>query len=383
MDEKVKFIADHLRGGISHSGLCRRYSISRKTGYKWVHRYEAEALKGLNEQSRRPYSSPQRTPYVVRQAIVELRQSRRSPLGAKKIQALLRERFPDQPPPSKTTIYHILQAAGLTQPQRRRHRISPYAEPFAPVTGPNGVWSVDFKGQFQLTDGRWCYPLTLMDHYSRYLLGCHGVTGTDTRQAKRLFMRWFQTYGLPERIRSDNGVPFASRAAGGLSRLSIWWIRLGILPERIEPGKPQQNGRHERMHRTLKQATVQPPASGFQAQQRRFDAFRVDYNEERPHEALDQRPPASCYQRSPRVYPARLPEPEYPGYFVTHRVSSTGVIYAHNGQVYLSHLLAGERVGLEQIDDGVWDAYFGPIRLGTYNQRQPRSGKTPYWTIRV
>lgn len=383
MDQKILFIADYLRGLYSHTELCTRYGISRKTGYKWLARYQQFALEGLVERSRRPQQSPLATPYPIRKAIIELRSKSRVPLGAKKIRALLEQRYPNQALPSKSTIYNILNAEGLVQPRKRRHRVSPYPQPFAPVHAVNEVWSADYKGQFKLGNGQWCYPLTVMDHHSRYLLGCQGVAGTATELARARFIRLFKRYGLPQRIRTDNGVPFASRASGGLSTLSIWWIRLGIVPERIEPGKPQQNGRHERMHRTLKLATARPAAASLAAQQRRFEAFRQDYNQERPHEALGQTQPASHYHASPRAYPETLPAVAYPDYFVVKPVCSSGVVYAHNGQIYVSHLLTGEQVGLEEVGDGVWDIYFGPVRLGGFDVRNKKGGKTPYWTIKV
>jgi len=383
MDEKVLFIADHLRGLYSHSELCERYGISRKTGYKWLERYQEQSLAGLEEQSRRPHQSPSATPYTMRQAIIELRQKSREPLGPKKILALLAQRYPGEHLPSKSTLYNILTVEGLTQPRKKRQRVSPYPQPFSPVHEANELWSADYKGQFRLGNGQWCYPLTVMDHHSRYLLGCRGGTGTDTEHAQRYFIRLFRDYGLPERIRTDNGVPFASKAAGGLSRLSVWWIRLGILPERITPGKPQQNGRHERMHRTLKQATACPAAASFTGQQRRFDTFQHHYNQERPHEGLGQTPPASHYHPSPRPYPEKLPPLTYPAYYDTKQVHATGVIYLHSGQVYVSHLLSGEQVGLQEVADGIWDIYFGPVRLGGFDLRDKKGGKTPYWTIKV
>lgn len=383
MDQKILFIADHLRGLYSHTELCERYGISRKTGYKWLARYQQTELEGLSEQSRRPHHSPLSTPYPIRKAIIELRQKSRVPLGAKKIRALLTQRFPNDPLPSKSTIYNILNAEGLVEKRKRRERIPLYPQPFAPVHEANELWSADYKGQFKLGNGQWCYPLTVMDHHSRYLLGCHGVKGTNTHDARHHFIQLFHQYGLPQRIRTDNGVPFASRATAGLSALSIWWIRLGITPERIEPGKPQQNGRHERMHRTLKRATTKPPARSFAAQQRRFNAFRQEYNEQRPHEALKQCTPASCYHASPRPYPRTLPEIEYPEHFIIKPVHSSGVCYMHNGQVYVSHLLSGEKVGIEEVDDGRWEFYFGPVRLGEYDIRDIKGGKTPYWTVKV
>lgn len=383
MDEKLLFIADHLRGLYSHTELCARYGISRKTGYKWLGRYRSHSLKGLEEQSRRPHRCPTAIPYALRREIIELRQSGRIPLGAKKIRAILAQRHGEEEVPSKSGIYNILSAEGLIEPRKKRQRISPYPQPFAPVQEANTLWSVDYKGQFRLGNGQWCYPLTVMDHHSRYLLGCQGSRAISTEQAQQYFIQLFREYGMPDRIRSDNGAPFASRSPGGLSRLSIWWIRLGIAPERIEPGKPQQNGRHERMHRTLKRATARPPASSQAAQQRCFDAFRHEYNEQRPHEALAQTPPASHYRHSMRQYPEKLPLPTYPSYFDVHPVSSRGVVYLHSGQVYVSHLLGREEVGLEEIGNGVWDVYFGPIRLGSFNLRERKGGRTPYWTIKV
>ena len=383
MDQKILFIADHLRGHYSHTDLCKRYGISRKTGYKWLKRYQQHEWEGLEERSRRPHQSPLSTPYPIRKKIIQLRTQSRVPLGAKKIRALLARHFPNQILPSKSTIYNILHAEGLVQKQKRCGKIRPYPQPFAPVNEPNEVWSADYKGQFKLGSGQWCYPLTVMDHDSRFLLGCQGVTGTTGVLARKHFTQLFKEYGLPRRIRTDNGVPFASRATGGLSSLSVWWIRLGIVPERIEPGKPQQNGRHERMHRTLKQATTYPAAASFAVQQRRFDAFRSEYNDERPHEALGQCTPASYYQASPRAYPSTLPALEYPDYFIVKPVCSSGVVYAHAGQVYVSHLLTGEYVGIEEIDDGVWDIYFGPVRLGSYDVREKKGGMTPYWTLKV
>ena len=263
MQQKVLFIADYLRRGTSMMDLCATYGISRKTGYKWIQRYQQLGLEGLAERSRRPVLSPSRVPYHMQQAIIELRQQFQTAPGAKKLQVLLAQRYPNEVLPSKSTIYNILNRAGLVVSRRRKRRVSPYPHPFAPVQAANQVWSVDYKGQFKLGNGQWCYPLTVMDHHSRYLCGCEALPGTRLDDTRATFVRLFREYGLPERIRSDNGVPFASRARGGLSRLSIWWIRLGIMPERIAPGKPQQNGRHERMHRTLKQAVTQPPAASI------------------------------------------------------------------------------------------------------------------------
>lgn len=375
MDERVLFVADYVRELYDFTELCARYGVSRKTGYKWVDRYRHEGVEGLQERSRRPLSQPTQLPYAVQQAIIQLRGSRRTELGPKKIQTRLRERYPDQPVPSRTTIYNVLKRAGLITPRHLRRRVAPSGGIVDGIKVPNGLWSADFKGQFVTGDRRWCYPLTVMDHISRYLLGCRALPGTRGVETRAVFERLFRRYGLPERVRTDNGVPFASLGTAGLSRLSIWWIRLGIVPERIKPGNPQQNGRHERMHRTLKRAAAQPPAPNALAQQRRFDVFRRHYNAERPHEALAQRTPASLYTPSPRAYPERLPEMIYPSYMHPHRVCDTGLIYWNAWRIYVGYLLAGEHVGIEPVGDGVWNVHFGPVRLGGFDERNLKPGE--------
>ena len=384
MDERVLFIGDYLRGARrSFAELCRCYGISRKTGYKWVERYRSASLEGLYDQSRKPHRHPDAIPYAIQQAIIENRQIGRMTLGPKKIQQRLLDAFPDIAVPSVTSIHNVLKRHGLIEERRVRRRISPYPNPFAPVTEPNDLWSVDFKGQFKLRSGQWCFPLTVMDHQSRFLLGCQGLAGTSTIPAKRVFERLFREYGLPKRIRSDNGVPFATKTPGGLSSLSVWWIRLGIIPERLKPGRPQQNGCHERMHRPVTDAVAKPVAATMKEKQDRMDAFRRDYNEQRPHESLAQQRPALCYTTSDRPYPKKLPVLEYPSYFMVMKVRRSGVIYWGGGQIYVSHNLQGEYVGLEQIDDGVWDIYFGPVRLGGFDQRKAGGNLTPYWTLKV
>lgn len=383
MDEKILFIADHLREPGSFSQLCERYGISRKTGYKWVERYYSAGLEGLEERSRRPHTVAGEIPYVIRKAIMELRHHGRDPLGPKKIQALLSQRFPDQPTPSKTTIYNVLKREGMLESRQRRRRVQPSPNRLTPAKEPNELWSADFKGQFKMGNGHWCYPLTVMDHASRYLLGCQGLDSTRTVESQAVFKRLFQEYGLPNRMRTDNGVPFASTATGGLSHLSVWWIRLGIVPERIEPGQPQQNGRHERMHRTLKLAVTHPPSSNLSTQQAQFDRFRVDYNEHRPHEGLEQRTPQSCYIPSSRSYPKCLPELEYPGYFQRQKVSANGLAYWTGRRIYIGYLLAGEWVGLEEVGDGVWAVYFGPVRLGSFDERQTKGRLNDYLALKV
>src|SRR6185295_14844449 len=286
MDQKTQFISEHLRDSLSFTELCQRYHISRKTGYKWINRYDAEGHAGLVDRSRRPHSSPDQTSEAVRLAIVDAR--RRHPSrGAKKLLKLLQRKEPQTAWPSRWTICQILKREGLVKQRTHRRKVGHPGKPTSIVTAPNELWCVDFKGQFKTRDGRYCYPLTVTDSYSRYLLGCQGLLSTETLGAKGVFTGLFKKYGLPKAIRSDNGTPFASTALGRLSQLSVWWIRLGIRPELIEPGKPQQNGQHERMYRVLKAETTHPPAANLAAQQKLFDRFRREYNQVRPHEGIE------------------------------------------------------------------------------------------------
>jgi transposase InsO family protein len=256
------------------------------------------------------------------------------------------------------------------RPQRRR--IGHPGKPTTLILAPNDVWSADYKGQFRTGNGRYCYPLPVADGFSRYLLGCQALTSTAVAEAKPIFTRLFHEYGLPTRIRTDNGVPFATTTLGRLSTLSAWWVRLGILPEFIEPGRPAQNGRHERMHRTLKAETTRPAAGSLAAQQRRFNTFRAEFNHERPHEALDQQTSATCYAPSPRPMPDRVPPLEYPDRFEVRYVSANGGIRWNCRWVNVSTVCIGEYVGLEEIADGLWNVYFGPLRLGRLNERRLR-----------
>ena len=382
MDLKLLFIADYLRQVYTFTKLCQHANISRKTGYKWVARYQESGVEGLRELSRQPYNSPLKTPYAVRKEIISMRTQSRVILGPKKIQAKLKIRFPDVQIPSVTTIYNILCKEGLVPPKKQTPRVPACTRKKEPPTACHEQWSIDFKGQFSLITGEICFPLTVMDGYSRFLLGCQGLQSVATDSAKKSLIKIFKEHGLPKRILSDNGVPFAAKAAGGLSRLSVWWVRLGIVPERIQPGKPQQNGRHERMHRTLKEATVQPRANSMSAQQCRFNQFRQEYNYDRPHEALKQQTPSSLFTQSLREYPRVLPELEYPSYFNLYQVKKPGVVYALGGQIYISNLLQGETVGFEEVDDGCWDVYFGPIRLGNFDERDEGGNTITYWTLK-
>jgi transposase InsO family protein len=306
MDQKTQFIADVLRGGLAIVELCDQYGISRKTGYKWIDRYLKEGPSGLCDRSRRPSSNPNSTPPELVRAIVEARQ-RHPSWGAKKLLKILSDKHPRWPWPQRSTVCEILNRHGLVPKKRRRRAIGHPGKPTTVVTAPNDLWCADYKGQFKTGDGRYCYPLTVTDDFSRYLLGCQALLDTSVDGAKPVFTRLFREFGLPNRIRTDNGVPFATNTLARLSRLSAWWVRLGVMPEFIEPGKPQQNGRHERMHKTLKAEATRPPRATCRAQQQRFNTFRAEFNDERPHEALDMETPGSLYAPSAREMPERLP----------------------------------------------------------------------------
>ena len=371
MDQRTQFIADFLRDALSLTELCALYGVARKTGYKWIDRYLRHGPAGLEERSRRPRRSPNQTSDEIVSAILAAR--RRHPTwGGKKLLALLHKRQPRWPLPGRSTACDILKRHGMVPIKRYRRRIGHPGKPTSEILAPNDVWSADYKGPFRTGDERYCYPLTVADGFSRYLLGCQALVSTAGEGAKLIFTRLFQEYGLPKRIRSDNGVPFATNTLARLSTLSAWWVRLGILPELIEPGRPAQNGRDERMHRTLKAETTRPAAGSLAAQQRKFNVFRQEFNHERPHEALDQQTPASCYTPSPRPMPARLPPLEYPDRFEVRYVSANGGIRWNSRWVNVSIVCVGEYVGLEEIDDGIWNVYFGPLKLGRLHERRMR-----------
>jgi putative transposase len=371
MDQKTPFIADYLRDRLSITELCQLYHISRKTGYKWIDRYLKYGPAGLDERSRRPNACPRRTPDAVVAAIIEAR--RHHPTwGAKKLLAILTKHHPQWPWPARSTVCEILSRNGLVPRKRRRRLIGHPGKPATSMSAPNQLWTADFKGHFKTGNGRYCYPLTVADGYSRFLLACQALPSTAVHEAKPVFTRVFQEFGLPSRIRTDNGVPFATNSLARLSQLSAWWVRLGILPEFIQPGHPQQNGRHERMHRTLKAETTRPPAANRRAQQQRFNRFREEFNHQRPHEALDMQTPAALYEPSPRPMPSKLPPLEYPDRFEVRYVSANGGIRWNRRWVNVSIACAGEYVGLEEIDDGVWNVYFGPLKLGRLLERHMR-----------
>ncbi len=371
MDQRMQFIADYLREVLAMTELCDLYGVSRKTGYKWIERYLRSGPAGLEERSRKPRVSPNATPAEIVQAFLEVR--RRHPSwGAKKLLTIVQRQHRRWDLPGRSTVCDILSRHGMVPKKRNRRRIGHPGKPVSQLLAPNDSWSADYKGQFKMGNGQYCYPLTVTDNLSRYLLGCQALDSTAVAQAKPVFTRLFKEYGLPKRIRTDNGVPFATNTLARLSSLSAWWVRLGVMPELIEPGKPQQNGRHERMHKTLKAEAARPAAGSLSAQQKKFNRFREEFNHERPHEALDQLTPASLYRASAREMPTKLPPLEYPDRFELRYVSANGGIRWNSGWINVSMVCAGEYVGLEEIDDGIWNVYFGPLKLGRLLERHMR-----------
>ena len=376
MDQRVQFIADWLSGEYMKTELCAVYGISRPTADKWIQRYEQDGLKALEERSRAPHCHPNQTPEGIREMLIHTKLSHQS-WGPKKIVDYLRQRKSEVHWPADSTAGEILKRAGLVKRRVRHRRVAPYSEPFSECQAPNQIWSADFKGDFVMGNGRRCYPLTLSDNFSRYLLVCRGLEHPTYEGVRPWFERAFSQYGLPYCIRTDNGPPFASLALGGLSELSKWWIKLGIRPERIKPGKPSQNGRHERMHRTLKYDV--PPHATLQSQQRRFDLFVKQYNWQRSHEALGRKTPGSVYYASTRRYCSKVPSIEYPSGIVVRQVRHNGEIKWHGDLIYVSQLLAQEPVGLKQIAQEQCEVRYSFHLLGILDERTHRIMPANSW----
>jgi putative transposase len=363
LDERMKFIG-RLLSGEKMAPLCREFGISRVTGHKIWKRYQDQGTAGLKNQSRSPNRHPNQVPYGVEQLIVRYKKEKPK-WGAPKIRELISNRYPNVKPPAISTVHCVLDRHGLVNHKKRRKKFSSVAGYLSKPRNPNDLWCTDFKGQFPMENDDYCYPLTITDFQSRYLLGCEALDGTKEDPCYQVFVEVFRDYGLPGAIRSDNGVPFASgNSLWGLTKLSVWWIRLGIKIERIEPGHPQQNGRHERMHRTLKAEATQPPGGNLLQQQERFDEFRKEYNEERPHQALGMKRPADVYEKSTRTYEG-LPELTYPGYDKTLLISNCGRICMNRGtKIHVSKAFANQPVGLHRVDDHVWEVTFMDYDLG-------------------
>ena len=366
VDQRMRFVLEFCRGEYSMARLCRMFGISRRVGYKWLNRYRLEGVEGLKDRPRGPRCHPNQIAEYLEQSLLAARRSHPT-WGPKKLRAWLDRHEPLISWPAPSTIGEILRRHGLTVPRRRRRRVPPQTEPFVGCDSPNSVWCADLKGWFRTGDGSRCDPLTISDAFSRYLFRSQSLTETGCETVRPLFEAVFREYGLPWAIRTDNGPPFASRGVAGLSRLSVWWVKLGIVPERIDRGCPEQNGRHERMHLTLKIETASPPARTLRGQQRRFDAFRRRFNEDRPHEALEMATPASVYRPSPRPYPERLWDVSYPDGHEVRRVKANGVFIWRNRGVFLGEALGGELVGLQPIDDRYWRVWFSKVELGIFD----------------
>jgi transposase InsO family protein len=368
VEQRERFIQDHRWDLYAMAELCARYGISRKTGYKWLARFEEGGRRALRDRSRAPHDCPHRIARAVGAVICAARRQHPS-WGPAKLLAWLRPRHPGIEWPAVSTAGDLLARRGLVKKRRRRRQYQHPGVVPATTTQPNDVWTADFKGHFRTRDGIYCYPLTVADQHTRYLLACHGLLSTKGVGVRPIFERLFREYGVPRAIRTDNGVPFATTGIHGLSRLNVWWLRLGIQHQRILPAHPEQNGAHERMHKTLKGEACRPPQTTLATQQRTFTAFRRLYNEERPHEALGDRPPAALYRPSPRSYPDVLPPVEYPGHFLVKRVTNAGTIRLKKRLLFLSNALQQHPVGLEEIDDGIWSIHFCRVLLGRVDER--------------
>jgi transposase InsO family protein len=364
----MRFVA-RLQEGERMVDLCREYGVSRKTGHKIWNRFQELGLDGLEDQERAPKRIPHRTSPEIRALFVDAKRKHPS-WGPKKLRAWLLEKKKGLVLPSANTMGQWLKREGLVEARKTRQRCVPTPpNALTQAKAANDVWCADFKGQFRLGNGRHCYPLTITDLHSRYLLGCVALDGTSGGPARIAFEEVFRDFGLPSVIRTDNGSPFASTGLAGLTSLSVWWLRLGIALERIEPAHPEQNGQHERMHLTLKRETTRPAGANMLQQQERFDGFQEEFNEERPHEALGLRPPASVYSASSRRYPETLRELDYPLHDLFCTITQAGAAYLNGRQFFLSLALRGERVGLREVDDGVWLVSFMSLDLGHFNER--------------
>jgi putative transposase len=369
MDERLQFVRDAVSDRFTMSELCARYGVSRRIGYKWLARYDTEGRRGLADRSRAPHRCPHKIAEAMAELLVGAREAH--PFwGARKLLHVLAARHPqihDWPAPS--TVADLLARRGLVH-KRRPRRASRHPGVVRPTTAaPNDLWTADFKGQFRTGDRRYCYPLTIADQHTRFLLACRGLLSTQTITARPVFERAFREYGLPIAIRTDNGVPFATQAIHGLSYLNVWWMRLGIVHQRSRPGCPQDNGAHERMHRTLKRQAIKPVRGSCTAQQRNFEAFRTEYNTERPHERLGQQTPASQYAPSPRAYPEQLPPLEYPRHFLVKKITTGGTFRFQHKLLYLANAMVDQHIGLEETDDGIWAIHFNTVLLATFDER--------------
>lgn len=377
MSEKLRFIA-RLLDGEKMASLCREFQISRKTGYKIWTRYQASGLEALSDRSRRPYKQANRLPIQIENLIVSLKEEKPT-WGAPKIRERLKQKYPDVPVPATSTVHAVLDRHGLVVSKKRR-RYKAEGTLLQSTNEPNDLWCADYKGQFLLGDKTYCYPLTVTDFSSRYLISVEALDTTKEQFAFTVFENSFKEYGLPKRIRTDNGVPFSSaHSIFGLSKLSVWWLRLGIEIERIKPGHPEQNGRHERMHLTLKKETTKPSAQNLLQQQEKFDSFIEEFNFERPHQALEMKTPSELYKPSPRVYKG-LQDIEYPFHDKTVTVTQCGRICVDGRKINFSQVFAGQTIGIRQVEDRLWQVSFMNYDLGFYDEEIDRVevGSNPF-----
>lgn len=368
MEERERFIADDRLGLYTRTELCARYQVSRKTGYKWLGRMEEGGRAALRDRSRAPHHCPHRIAAEVAERICAARRAHPSWGPGMLLQWLARQ-APDEDWPAPSTAGDLLARRGLGKKRRRRR---PHYHPgvVAPVTyAPNDLWTADFKGHFRTRDGVYCYPLTIADQHTRYLLTCQGLLSTKGDGVRASFERAFRAYGLPRAIRTDNGVPFATTGIHGLSRLNVWWMRLGIQHQRSRPATPQDNAAHERMHKTRKAGAIRPPRGSLAAQQRAFNLFRREYNDERPHQYLRGRCPSDRYRVSPRPYPEHLPPLEYPGHFLVKRVTNAGTFRFKHRLLFIANALQQHHIGLEEVNDGIWSIYFNRVLLARLDER--------------
>ena len=376
MLERVKFIsAYHNNEEASFQELCERFHISRKTGYKYLHRFEENGVDGLKDLSRARIHQENRVSLLVEDNILEVK-ARYPHWGAKKIKNWLMQEKGDVIWPARSTIDELLKRHGLVKKAKRNRRVTSYQQPLALCNEPNDSWSIDYKGQFQLGNEELCYPFTVTDNFSRYLLAVEGFPRIATKNVKDTLTQLFLDCGLPQAIRSDNGSPFASTAIGGLSDLSVWLIKLGIIPERITKGRPQENGRHERMHLTLKKETASPPMKNPKTQQRRFDEFRREFNEDRPHEGIEFNRPAWLYKPSERTFPSKIAAVEYGDQFEkTRKVRTNGTIKWEGKCIYISETLKGEPIAMKPHSEDEWVLYFSFMPLAIFNERTLKVSK--------
>jgi len=369
MEIKLQLVNDWNDGNFSISALSQKYEVSRPTVYKWLTRYRQSGIEGLKEQSRAPKHCPNRTSKKIMGLVIAEKLKNRK-RGPRKVRAQLKRKHPELEIPAVSTIGYWLKKEGLVEPRKKRLHVPPYTQPFGECVAPNDTWSIDYKGQFYMKNGRVCYPLTLSDNFSRFLFCCEALEGPRYEPTRRCLESIFREYGLPDTIRSDNGTPFAGRSIGGLSRLTVWWILLGIIPERIKKGCPHQNGRHERMHRTLKRDALDPVARNLKEQQKAFDIYSYDYNQDRPHESLHDLTPSDYYVKSSRPYVEHPHLPDYGHEYLVRQVRHSGEIKFAGRMFYLTELLAGLPVGLKEIEDGLWKLQFSFYALGSIDRRK-------------